>query len=315
MKTIRGYTLLGELTTQDAGFCKWGFCTKDGREFFIKEFLAPVYPTDTDGLSEKIVNRKRKICSDFFNRKSRYYEKLLNCRTGNNILVRQFFRHESKFYIVTDKVESDGTDPALIASLPREKKEALTRSLLYSIARLHSAGLIHADLKPDNILLKRTQDGYYTAKIIDFDAGFIVGEVPDDLQGDFVYLSPEANLKIQGKDVEITEKIDIFALGIILHQYWCGKLPSINEKYNYIFEAAHLGDEIKLDENVPADLRRIIARMLSADPALRPSASQILHAYQIRDEAVERHNMEEQNNEHIKHGNTMGFYTLSDSDL
>ena len=284
MNAINGYELLGELSTQNAGFGKWGFCEKGGREYFIKEFLTPVYPADNIELSAKIIERKRKACVDFYFEKREFYDVLSRCRTGNNILVQDFFRSGSKYYIVTDKVIADGTDPAIISKLSREKKETLIRSILYSIAKLHDVGIVHADIKPDNILLKKTNGGFYTAKIIDFDSGFLVYKTPSEVQGDFVYLAPEVYLKMNDEEVELNEKLDIFALGILLHQYWTGELPKIGADYRYAFEAVLDGSEIQLNNAIPLEFRKTISGMLSADPASRPGAREVLQVFRARDE-------------------------------
>lgn len=284
MSVIKGYKLLGDLSAQNAGFCQWGFCEKGGREYFIKEFLTPVYPADNKDLSAKIIERKRKACDDFYSEKKEFYDVLSCCRTGNNILIQEFFRSGSKYYIVTDKVDADGTDPAIISKLSREKKETLIRSILYSIAKLHDAGIVHADIKPDNILLKKTTGGYYTAKIIDFDAGFLIKKTPSEVQGDFVYLAPEVYLKMNEEEVKLNEKLDIFALGILFHQYWTGELPKIGADYRYAFEAVLDGSEIQLNNAIPLEFRKTISRMLSPDPASRPSAREVLKVFSAKDE-------------------------------
>lgn len=284
MGVIKGYKLLGDLSAQNAGFCQWGFCEKGGREYFIKEFLTPVYPADNKDLSAKIIERKRKACDDFYNEKKELYDVLSCCRTGNNILIQDFFRSGSKYYIVTDKVDADGTDPAIISKLSREKKETLIRSILYSIAKLHDAGIVHADIKPDNILLKKTNGGFYTAKIIDFDAGFLVEKTPSEVQGDFVYLAPEVYLKMNEEEVKLNEKLDVFALGVLFHQYWTGELPKIGADYRYAFEAVLDGSEVQLNNAIPLEFRKTISRMLSADPASRPSAREVLQIFSAKDE-------------------------------
>lgn len=281
MDVIKGYTLLGELSAQNAGFCQWGFCRKSDREYFIKELLTPVYPTGTEKISPDLLTRKRQLCDNFYNEKKNFYNVLNCCRTGNIVQIVEFFRFGSKYYIVTDKVFSDGTDPQIIACLSNEEKLVFLRALLYSVARFHHAGIIHADLKPDNILLKKTEKGCYTAKIIDFDAGFLKEKTPTEVQGDFLYLSPEAYLKMSEEPVELTEKLDIFALGILLYQYWTGKLPSLGSDYRYVFEAVLDGSEVHLADSIPLNLRTLISRMLSKDPASRPDADEILQKIQL----------------------------------
>ena len=195
MKTIHGYELNGALKAENAGFCQWGFCKKNGHEFFIKEFLDPKYPVDRELFSPEAFERKVKICESFFEEKTRFYQALSECRTGNNVTIQDFFREGTKYYIVTDKIDASSVGVKEIASLSLKKKETLIRSILYSVAVFHEAGIIHSDIKADNILLKETSDGFFTAKIIDFDAGFLKNTEPIGVRGDFVYLSPEAKLK------------------------------------------------------------------------------------------------------------------------
>lgn len=49
---IKGYEIKGELKTNNSGFSKWGFATKNGRDYFIKEFIDPVYPIHTELLDQ-----------------------------------------------------------------------------------------------------------------------------------------------------------------------------------------------------------------------------------------------------------------------
>ena len=91
-ENINGYQLKGELKNDNSGYSKWGFAVKNGHEFFIKQFLSPVYPLESSGLSEKQISQKRDICSRFENDKIRFYNELNKCRTGNIITVFDFFR-------------------------------------------------------------------------------------------------------------------------------------------------------------------------------------------------------------------------------
>jgi len=286
LKQINGYTMTSELTSKNAGFCRWGFCRKNGKDYFIKEFLEPVYPSEQNGLSPRTIERKKKICSDFFSRKKAFYDTLSKCRTGNVIVIKSFFRFGSKYYITTEKIQTDHVDHKILHSLEEHKKETLIRSILYSVSAFHRLSIVHADLKPDNIVLKKLKGGFYAAKIIDFDAGFLVGDhlEQDDLHGDFIYLAPEAYLFSIGEAEKVDTKIDIFALGIILHQIWTGNLPKIPSSFRYIFEAVLDEQEVVVSNSIPPELRGMIIRMLSKNPSERPSAEEVLDVYRKRDE-------------------------------
>lgn len=276
MTNINGYILDGELTAKNAGSCRWGRCRKGGRDYFIKEFLSPVYPLNSAELSEKTLAKRKAHCDKFFLVKDRYYSTLYNCRTGNNIVVNKFFRHESRFYVVTDWVEDKSLGLGDISCLQADKKETLLRAILYSVAQFHKKGIIHSDLRPENLIVKPTKDGFCTAKIIDFDAGFLLGDQPTEIQGDFVYMAPETFLRIRDEKGTLDQKIDIFALGILFHQYWCGELPGFPSDYNYLFEALLDGARVKIDPAIPGNIRTVISKMLKVTPGERPDAAKLL---------------------------------------
>ena len=275
---IRGYTLIGELKNDNSGYAKWGFAKKDGQEVFIKQFLTPIYPLDASVISEKQFQQKIDICKTFERDKRDFYYKLNHTITGNVVIVTEFFREGSKYYIITEKIDVKMKEPSEIAIMSLEQKLIIAKVILHCIDKLHKNGIVHNDLKPDNILLKETQSGMLTPKIIDFDSGFLRGMPPqigEDLQGDPIYLAPESFLFLAEKVNVLTRKVDIFALGIILHQYFCGELPSFDRKrYNYLFEFV-LDDNIPIiSVTMPSYIRELLAKMLDKHPARRPTASE-----------------------------------------
>lgn len=281
---INGYTLLSELKSDNSGFAKWGFAKKDGIELFIKQFLSPVYPIDDSVLSEEQIKRKREICEQFEKRKNELYDILNQCNTGNIITILDFFRFDSKYYVVTEKVEQTSLTIEQISQLPREKKQLIIKTILYSINTLHEKGIVHADIKPNNILIKKTSRDFYAAKLIDFDSSFVENgsSVQMNTECDLVYLSPEAYMAIANEETEsvnLTHKIDIFSLGILFHQYLTGDIPEFDRiNYDYMFEAILDGGYIRIDDTLPANMKDIIRKMLSKNPEDRPEAWQIFKA-------------------------------------
>lgn len=276
MDTVNGYQIRKPFSSENAGFCRWAIGEKHGRAYFIKEFLSPKYPADDCGLSEKTIAKKRAECEKFYNRKAKLYQAIQQCRTGNVVIIQDFFREGSKYYAVTEQVKAENLSLSQIAALPENKKMTLIRAILYSFSVLHSKAIVHSDVKPDNILVKRTENGFYTGKIIDFDASFLETEAPEEIAGDQVYLAPETRRRMMEEPVSVTTKVDIFALGILFHQYWCGELPGCPKEYDYLFEAVLDGAEVTLSEKLPESLREQIGRMLLENPERRPGAEQIL---------------------------------------
>lgn len=278
MAELNYYHIDGTFTSENAGFCRWAIGERGGREYFIKEFLSPKFPAENSGLKAETIAKKRAECERFFDQKAKLYREIQQCRTGNIMIIHDFFRSGSKYYAVSEKVNAEKMTVVQVAALPPEKKRTLICSILYSFSELHRRGIVHSDVKPDNILLKKTEKGYYTGKIIDFDAGFFETDVPEEIQGDQVYLAPEMRLRMMEIPVPVTTKADVYALGILFHQYWTGELPTFSGEYNYLFEAVLDGASVSLSGKLPPDLAGQIRAMLQEDQAKRPSAEQVLRA-------------------------------------
>lgn len=160
-------------------------------------------------------------------------------------------------------------------------KRRICTVIAHSVAQLHKCGFVHADIKHANIMLVPTRANKLTAKLIDYDAGFFEYDPPahpEEIHGDQVYFSPEAWKTFLGEEVQLTCKLDVFALGILFHQYLSGKLPGYDEeKYSCAGEAVAAGEKLSLSLDIPADLRRVICQMLAADPCERLSAQQVFN--------------------------------------
>lgn len=277
---INGYTLKAELKNANSGFSKWGFGTKNGKEYFIKELINPVYPIDKNIMSEELFQQRRAYCSQYEVKFKKFFEEINKASHGNLVRINEFFRCDSHYYLVSEKVEGKSPSMEYIASLEDETKLLLLKTVARCFYDLHSAGIVHFDVKPNNILVKAIKGGNYVAKLIDFDSGFFKGEILDnkELGGDLTYLAPETFLGIYGEDVHPDEKADIFGLGLVFHQYYCGILPYYDEnEYEYPYEAALDGGLLKPDmEMMPEDVGNLIASMLDAEPKKRPSAEEII---------------------------------------
>jgi len=275
---IGDYTLRAPLTSNKSGFSKWGFCWKGDTEFFIKEFLSPVYPDDSVELNPTLREKRIEECIHWFEQKSHIYNTIVAAQTGNLVVPVSFFKFKSRFYLVTQKVSENAMDFAILSRFDMEHKLIVMKVLANSFARLAEHNVVHADVKPDNLLIKQTNGGFFTMKIIDFDASYLADYPPDpdEIQGDTVYYAPETLLYIIGECDTLTPKVDVFAMGIIFHQLLTGHMPVIKPEYDYIYESILSGDEPKLDPALPEHYRQLLVGMLQKEPENRLSMQQVL---------------------------------------
>lgn len=292
---INGYKILQDFTTAGGGLSKWTFAKKKDGEFFIKEFLRPTYPVKDSPGSPKTKEEKKKQCIFFEDRHKKLKDVLARrCSAGGNLIVtKDFFRFGAKYYKVTDKVDVASLQVSDVSALPLEKRELILLTIAHSLRILHQENIVHGDLKPANILIKKTTTDYYTTKLIDFDDSYFSGVPPttvEEIVGDMVYYSPELGRYIQGdkyvKPNDLQLMSDIFALGLIYCQYLTGKLPPFDqEKYQYPWVAANNGTNLTFDDKscLPSYLALLINDMLQVNPTDRPTIEIVFDRLKSKD--------------------------------
>lgn len=272
---IAGYHLVTEWKT--SGTAQWAYAEKGGKQWFIKRFLAPKFKIAGEGISEKMVEKARKRCEAFREKQSEYYEYVRKADAGNIVYVTDFFSYETYFYAVSPRIAIADAEIEEISNLSQEKKLILLKVLTHSLKNLHAQGVVHADLKPSNIILKKTLSGNYTLKLIDFDAGFLEKSPHrgEEIVFDPVYVAPETIMAMLDTSVDLTSKIDVYALGLLFHQYYTGILPGLPEGYIHAAGAALNDQPVKLSVNIPLWLAELIALMIHPEPKKRPTTAEV----------------------------------------
>ena len=145
------------------------------------------------------------------------------------------------------------------------------------LAHAHSAGILHRDVKPSNVLLA---DGdHVSARVLDFGLAQMAeaetlteqGDVP----GTLAYISPE---RLAGR--EATPAADVWAVGVMLWEALVGRHPfwrgSMLETARAIEAGARPLAEFR--PNLPKRLQRLVDSSLSTNPARRPRARELADA-------------------------------------
>ncbi len=135
-------------------------------------------------------------------------------------------------YMVMDFAEGDDLATLLAdAPMPAERVIQLSRQILDGLYHAHENGLIHRDLKPENIIVERDDHGNEVPRLVDFgiailrDGGDNTGADGRLTTNGLVLGTPHYMAPEQAVADPIDHRIDLFALGIVVYEMLCGKLP------------------------------------------------------------------------------------------
>jgi Tol biopolymer transport system component/predicted Ser/Thr protein kinase len=201
----------------------------------------------------------------------------------NIVSVYDIGRDNGTHWIASELVRGD-TLRRLIESgpLPSSKAIEIATQVAIGLAAAHAAGLVHRDLKPDNIMV--TRDGH--VKILDFGLAKQRRTSPDSttayltdagtVLGTAGYMSPE---QVRGDAVD--HRADLFSFGVVLYEMLCGKRAFAGNSSVEVMNAILKEEAPELPPSVPPALGRIVRRCLEKEPAHRfQSAADLAFALQ-----------------------------------
>ena len=188
-------------------------------------------------------------------------------------------------YLAMEYLEGESLSSLLRRTGPVSLPAAcgILESVLAALGAAHAKGVVHRDLKPDNIFLAQVAgESQPVVKIIDFgiskftdDTGASKITRTGSMLGTPAYMPPE---QLRG-DRDLDHRADLYAVGVILYQMLTGKVPFSGDHYNSLIVSVLTEPPLPPAEAFPAfpvEAETLVMRLLSKDPNDRPESTAAL---------------------------------------
>lgn len=195
---------------------------------------------------------------------------------SNIVTIHGFGFHQQTPYIAMELAGGEGLDALLARDgrLPLADVITIGQQLAAGLDAAHRHGVVHRDVKPSNIRIKRHMDGQWSVKIVDFgiarsvvDPNATATRNPAPV-GTPAYMAPE-----QISSGAVDARTDVYAAGIVLFQMLTGSMPlEVGASGNWM--AAHLQAAPRLLDvpGVARDVQAALLPALAKQPVDRPAS-------------------------------------------
>jgi len=171
-------------------------------------------------------------------------------------------------FLVMERLEGQ-TLGALLEERGRLRYEdvvPLVQQVLFALSAAHAKGVIHRDMKPDNIFITRKPGAKPVAKVLDFGISKAMAEDREVeltrtgmVMGTPYYMAPE---QARG-DRRLDPRVDVWAVGVILYESISGRRPFVAKNYNALLVEILTSQHPPLDApNTPKELEAVVDRAL-----------------------------------------------------
>lgn len=204
---------------------------------------------------------------------------------------------EGSFYMVWEHVEGREVGQWLHEEGPFAIPLAVELGIqaLRGLEAIHSLGVIHRDISPDNLMITEDRRGQLRVKIIDLGLAKTLAPDPNyeitqegTFMGKLRYCSPEQAESVGGEDLD--RRSDLYSFGLVLYEMICGATPFDNgERPVFVFQRLSQDPKSMVGRNpqvqVPAVLDRVVLKALARDRELRYADA--IHFIEALEEAAQ----------------------------
>lgn len=229
------------------------------------------------------------------------------------IKMKEIVETDSDVFIILEYMDGGDLTSRILSIRPLTEQncKCLFYQITLAVQYLHSEGITHRDLKPDNILLAN-DDIETVVKLTDFGLSKFLHEytVMKTICGTPQYVAPEI---IDGSYKEYSFQVDVWSLGVILFYMLSKQLPfrsSERAVLNKLILTGQYSFHPHLWSDISYDVKDLISRMLVVDPKKRLTIDQVLQHRWIACDL----DMQQRVAQIVQHGGSNSEYYNNDSD-
>jgi serine/threonine-protein kinase len=193
---------------------------------------------------------------------------------------------DGRSFFVMEWLEGESLRDRLQRPLAYPEALEILEQIAKALQAAHEAGVVHRDLKPDNVYLHARKGEKPSVKLLDFGLAKLTGATDSTrfdrtrtgmVMGTPLYLSPE-----QAKGTKIDQATDVYSLGAMAYEMFSGHVPFKADSAVEIM-AMHISSPAEpLSAKapwVPADVNHLILAMLEKDSRKRPTTAQVRETF------------------------------------
>ncbi|MCK9894674.1 serine/threonine-protein kinase [Frankia sp. AgB32] len=228
----------------------------------------------SDGAPVAIKVLRRELADDpqIVERFLREWDLLVDLDSPSLVAVRDLVREPDTLAIVMDLVDGPDLRAHLREFGPRPAEEAVGFAIgtLWALDSVHAAGIVHRDVKPENILIDPADPDRPIVRLTDFGIARVVGASPAHATGPVgtpLYMAPEL-----GSGAPPTPAADVYSAGVVLYEVLAGS-PPFDSTNPVELLRLHREEEPQPISGVPQPVWDVLARMLAKSPRARPTSA------------------------------------------